>query len=114
MTGPIRVVLAYAPGPRQVDLQELTLPAGATVRDALDAAGLLGVFEADWRGDAASVGIWGRKAALDGALRDGDRVELWRGLRVDPKRARRERFGRQGAGSAGLFAKRRPGAKPGY
>jgi len=41
-------------------------------------------------------------------------VEIWRPLRVDPKLARRERFGRQGARSAGLFAKRRPGSKPGY
>jgi len=39
---------------------------------------------------------------------------LWRPLRVDPKLARRERFGQQGARAAGLFARRRPGAKPGY
>jgi len=94
--------------------QALTLPGGSTVGDALGAAGLLGTFQIDCGGDAASVGIWGRKAGLDGVLRDGDRVELWRPLRVDPKRARRERFGRQGVGSAGLFARRRPGAKPGY
>jgi len=33
---------------------------------------------------------------------------------VDPKVARRERFARQGAKTAGLFAKRRAGAKAGY
>ena len=60
------------------------------------------------------VGLWGRKAPLDRTLHDGDRVELYRPLRVDPKRARRERFGRQGARTAGLFARRRPGSKPGY
>lgn len=114
MTGRIRVVVAYAPAPRHVTLQALSLPAGSTVHDALDAAGLLDTFQTDCGGDAAGVGVWGRKAALDGVLREGDRVELWRPLRVDPKRARRERFGRQGAGSAGLFARRRPGAKPGY
>ncbi|MGH8819682.1 MAG: RnfH family protein, partial [Rhodoferax sp.] len=31
-----------------------------------------------------------------------------------PKVARRERFRKQGARTAGLFAKKRPGAKPGY
>jgi uncharacterized protein len=47
-------------------------------------------------------------------LRDGDHVNLSRGLLVDPMVARRERFAKQGARSAGLFSKRRPGAKPGY
>jgi putative ubiquitin-RnfH superfamily antitoxin RatB of RatAB toxin-antitoxin module len=41
-------------------------------------------------------------------------LEILRSLRVDPKVARRERFQRQGAKTAGLFAKRRVGAKPGY
>jgi putative ubiquitin-RnfH superfamily antitoxin RatB of RatAB toxin-antitoxin module len=58
--------------------------------------------------------VWGRKAPPGQLLRDRDRVEIWRPLRVDPKLARRERFGQQGARTAGLFAKRRPGAKPGY
>ncbi len=57
-------------------------------------------------------GIWGRKVAAEQVLRDGDRVEVYRPLRVDPKVARRERFRTQGARSAGLFAKRPPGAKP--
>ena len=47
-------------------------------------------------------------------LREGDRVEVLRELRVDPKVARRERFNQQGARSTGLFARRRPGAKSGY
>ena len=41
-------------------------------------------------------------------------IKAYRGLRVDPMVARHERFKKQGARSAGLFAKRRPGAKPGY
>ena len=47
-------------------------------------------------------------------VRDGDRVEIYRDLKVDPKVARRERFRKQGARATGLFAQRRPGAKPGY
>ena len=59
-------------------------------------------------------GVWGRKVELDHVLRADDRVELYRPLQVDPKVARRERFVRQGAKSAGLFTKRRIGAKAGY
>jgi len=52
------------------------------------------------------VSIWGRHAEDTSVLKDGDRVELTRPLRVDPKVARRERFQRQGVRTAGLFARR--------
>jgi len=52
------------------------------------------------------VSIWGRHAEGTSVLKDGDRVELTRPLRVDPKVARRERFQRQGVRTAGLFARR--------
>lgn len=110
----LEVSLAYSLASRRVHHHALSLPAGSTVGDALKAAGLEsevapGVELAQW-----TIGVWGRKAPLNQPLRAHDRVELWRPLRVDPKLARRERFGRQGARAAGLFAQRRPGAKPGY
>jgi putative ubiquitin-RnfH superfamily antitoxin RatB of RatAB toxin-antitoxin module len=43
-----------------------------------------------------------------------DRLEILRALLVDPKEARRLRFNQQGSRAAGLFAKRRQGAKAGY
>ncbi len=113
MNASIHVVLAYSPAPREVHEVNLTLPAGSTVRDALAASGWAAQFP-DLPIEPGSVGIGGRKAVLEHVLRDHDRVELWRALRVDPKLARRERFGKQGARAAGLFARRRPGAKPGY
>jgi putative ubiquitin-RnfH superfamily antitoxin RatB of RatAB toxin-antitoxin module len=105
MTSRVRVTVVQSPAPRQVREWILELPAGSRVADALRACGV----EAD--GD---VGVWGRRIALDQPLRDRDRVEVYRPLLVDPKTARRERFRRQGARSAGLFAQRRPGAKQGY
>jgi len=60
------------------------------------------------------VGVWGKAVSRQHALRAGDRVELYRPLTVDPKVARRARFVRQGAKSAGLFATRRAGGKAGY
>ena len=109
----VHVTVAYAVAPRQVCEVGLTLPAGSTVQAAIEASGLRARFP-DIDLAPGSVGVWGRKAPLEQQLRDRDRVEIWRPLRVDPKLARRERFGRQGARSAGLFAKRRPGSKPGY
>ena len=102
-----RVVVCHSPGPRRVLEHSLNLPQGATVADALRGCGV----------DPAQdekVGIWGRRAELSRLLREGDRVELVRPLQVDPKVARRERFRQQGSRAAGLFAGRRPGAKPGY
>lgn len=107
----MRVTVVYSPAPRQVLEWPLVLPAGATVADAVRASGW---HEACPGSESADVGVWGRPCAPAQSLREGDRVELYRPLQVDPKVARRERFRRQGARAAGLFAGRRPGAKPGY
>lgn len=85
----LRVTVVYcAPGCE--DLCEVTLPAGATVGDAIGAAGVL-----ERRPEIAQrppdVGIWGRACALDQTLADGDRVEIYRPLTVEPKQARRVR-----------------------
>lgn len=109
----LAVRLAYSPAPRSVHEIELSMPEGACVRDALEQAEAQDARFADLPSNA-SYGIWNRSVSLDQAMRDGDRLEIYRPLRVDPKVARRERFKKQGAKSAGLFAKRRPGAKAGY
>lgn len=84
----IRVEIAYADA--QVEfLREIALPAGATVEDALRESGVREISA-----QAAAVtrfGIWGRIVELAQPLRDGDRVELYRELKIDPKEARRLR-----------------------
>lgn len=113
MAADIDVVVAYAPAPRQVREIALRLAVGSTVAQALQVSGLGSLYpELDLA--HAPVGVWGRKAARDQVLRTQDRVEVYRPLRVDPKVARRERFAKQGARTAGLFAQRRAGAKAGY
>lgn len=109
----LRLTVVHSPAPRHVREWALELPAGATVLQALQACGI-GTEFPSVELSGASVGIWGRKARPDDVLREGDRIEVYRPLRVDPKVARRERFRTQGARSTGLFAKKRPGAKPGY
>ncbi len=111
--GLLQVVVAYSSAPQQVLEVEVTLPVGAKLADALAAAGL-GAESAACASGELQAGIWGRAASLQKLLHDGDRVEVYRKLRVDPKVARRERFATQGARGTGLFANRRAGGKAGY
>ena len=107
----ISVTVVYSPSPRQVHEWRLELEGDATVLDAI-VASHLGERFPDQPVVTEGVGILGRKVKPDAPLRDGDRVEIYRQLLVDPKVARRERFRGQGARAAGLFAKRRPGTGP--
>jgi putative ubiquitin-RnfH superfamily antitoxin RatB of RatAB toxin-antitoxin module len=106
----ISITLAYSPAPREVVEKELILPLKSTVQDALNLANL-----AEFTNDTDyQLGIWGKKTTLTHVLKDQDRLELYRPLKVDPKVARRERFQKQGARTTGLFAKTRAGGKAGY
>lgn len=103
---PLCVEVVFSPQAGQTQEWSLRLPPGARLQDALRAVGL--------EASTCATGIWGRRAEREQLLREGDRIELYRPLLVDPKRARRERFARQGARGAGLFARQRPGGKAGY
>lgn len=105
--------MVFSPASRQVRQWVLVLAPGSTVAQALDASCFFTEFP-ELSATRLRLGIWGRKAGLNQRLADGDRVEIYRPLRVDPKVARRERFGHQGAKTAGLFIARRPGSKAGY
>lgn len=109
----IAVLLVYSPAPRLVHEFKLSLPALSSVSDALMQAAAQHERFANLPINV-TYGIWNRSVALNQVLAEGDRLEVYRPLRVDPKVARRERFKKQGAKSAGLFAQRRPGAKAGY
>jgi len=76
--------------PEAEELLQLELPAGATVADAIEQSGLVERFP-DYPISELPVGIWGKTVPRDQAVRDGDRVELYRKLRVDPMDARRLR-----------------------
>jgi putative ubiquitin-RnfH superfamily antitoxin RatB of RatAB toxin-antitoxin module len=81
----VEVVLAT---PERQSLIELTLPAGATVADAIDGSGIVGHFPG-LAAENLATGIWGRETSATTILRDGDRVELYRPLAMDPREARR-------------------------
>ena len=110
---PISVTAAYSPAAREVHELGVALPAGSSVMDALKASGWLLRFP-ELASNPLIVGIWNKKVDPGQLLEHGDRVEVYRALKVDPKVARRQRFAKQGAKKAGLFATARPGGKTGY
>ena len=83
-----RCTVAYATPERQW-LWVVTLPDSATVADALEqaraqAAGL----DVPWNAD---VGVFGELCDRAAVPREGDRIEIYRPLKADPKESRRER-----------------------
>jgi uncharacterized protein len=87
----IQVEVVYAEADRQT-LIALELDKGSTVADAIVRSGI-----ATRAGDISrrKVGIFSRIVTSGTPLDDGDRVEIYRALLIDPKEARRK-HGRQG------------------
>jgi putative ubiquitin-RnfH superfamily antitoxin RatB of RatAB toxin-antitoxin module len=87
----IKVEVAYGAAERTTEVVALRLPAGSTVANALQASGLLERHGLALT-DALVVGVWMKIKPLDTLLRDRDRVEIYRPLKVDPKESRRLRY----------------------
>ncbi|GAB2562672.1 RnfH family protein [Dyella jejuensis] len=89
MADRICVEVVCATAERQV-VRRLNLPVGSTVIQAVEQSGVLrempGVAF-----DPLRLGVFSRRVAPDEMLRDGDRVEIYRPLTLDPKDARRRR-----------------------
>jgi putative ubiquitin-RnfH superfamily antitoxin RatB of RatAB toxin-antitoxin module len=85
----LRVEVVYATAESQT-LVCVELAPGATIADAIAAARRKPEFE---KLDVAGlrVGIFGKLAEAATRLADGDRVEIYRPLQVDPMQARRRR-----------------------
>ncbi len=85
--------------PEKQYLQTITVPRGTTVLAALEASGLCQQIEAlaDVPTHALQLGIFGEhvKMPADQVVRQGERIEIYRPLQVDPKQARRARARRK-------------------
>ena len=85
----IKVELAYAL-PHSHALRRIELDANSTIAEAIFASGIgLDFPEIDLVRNR--VGIFGRCLTPEAPVRDGDRVEIYRPLTVDPKASRRRR-----------------------
>ncbi|MGH6622339.1 MAG: RnfH family protein [Burkholderiaceae bacterium] len=80
----ILVVHCAAGADHQVTLE---VPAGTTVEAAVRLSGLVEGAGAP----PLRVGIWNRTVPLDQLVKEGDRIEFYRPLTVDPKEGRRLR-----------------------
>jgi putative ubiquitin-RnfH superfamily antitoxin RatB of RatAB toxin-antitoxin module len=76
--------------PGSTPLIDVRVPAGATLRDAIIASGVLALAP-ELALDALEVGVFNRPRALDSSVCDGDRIEIYRPLKIDPKETRRVR-----------------------
>lgn len=83
------VIVSYATPCRQVEIS-LMIHHTCTVRQAIEQSGLLQQFS-DIDLDNSRVGIYGKKTTLDDRVREGDRVEIYRPLLINPKQARQLR-----------------------
>ncbi|TAK82679.1 MAG: RnfH family protein [Betaproteobacteria bacterium] len=81
----VEVVYALQEG---ADAVRLRVGPGVTAADAVRMSGIL---ERHPEIDPNKVGVYGRVVAPETPLADGDRVEVYRPLVMDPKEARRRR-----------------------
>ncbi|OMG52065.1 MAG: RnfH family protein [Betaproteobacteria bacterium HGW-Betaproteobacteria-7] len=78
----MQIGIAYSEPGQQIWLN-IEVPDTATVQEAIDRSGILKQFpHIDL--SAQKVGVFGKLAKLDAALRPGDRVEIYRGIICDP------------------------------
>ncbi|MEO9275433.1 RnfH family protein [Marinomonas sp. 5E14-1] len=87
----MRVEVAYAEPDKQ-KIVALEVEEGCTVRDAVRRSNITTFFP-NIDVETIKVGIFGKavRNASDQALKEGERVELYRELKVDPKQARANR-----------------------
>ena len=103
MSEMLKVEVCYALPDKQ-EIVAVKLPAGASLQQALEASGLLAKYpEIDLKKN--KFGIYAKLSKLDSALRDRDRVEIYRPLIADPKEVRKQRAAegkvmKKGAGDA--------------
>lgn len=88
----LEIEIVYGLADRQV-LKGMTVAEGTTVREAALKSGLEEFPELDLQ--QAPLGIFGKAVKDETVLRDGDRIEVYRPLLIDPKEARRKRAGQE-------------------
>ncbi len=88
----IQVEVAFALPERQAIIPLQVLP-GTTALQAAQRSGIAERF-AGLDLDNARLGIFGKSVAADQVLQEGDRVEIYRPLKADPKEVRKARAAR--------------------
>jgi uncharacterized protein len=85
----LQVYVIYAT-PQDEFIHPMRVAPGTTIVQAIEASGVLARFP-EINLVTQPVGIYGKKKTLETALRERDRVEIYRPLVADPKDSRRKR-----------------------
>ncbi len=86
----VRVEIVYGSKTGDVRVIKQELKNNASIKQAIEQSGILAMYpEIDL--DRNKVGIFSKKKELQDVVQDGDRIEIYRPLLVDPKEARRRR-----------------------
>ncbi|MEK6247143.1 MAG: RnfH family protein [Planctomycetales bacterium] len=75
--------------PDRQSLKSVPVATGETVADVVAKSGLRADFP-EIEIDSLAVGIWGREADRTQPVKEGDRIEIYRPLEMDPREARRQ------------------------
>ncbi len=89
MSDLIQVEICYA-NPQEQFLISVAAPKNSTVLYVIQNSNILERFS-ELKLDQLVVGIFGKKCTLDTVINEGDRIEIYRPLTIDPKVARRLR-----------------------
>ncbi len=85
----MNVGVCYAEVDRQLWMR-LEVPVSSTIEEAIKLSGVLKLYPEINLG-SQKVGIFGKIAALDTPVKEGDRVEIYRQITVDPLTVQRRR-----------------------
>jgi len=82
----VEVVFAL---PDRQSLRSVLASSGHTVADVVAMSGLYEEFP-EFEFERLALGIWGREVEQHQAIKEGDRIEIYRPLEMDPREARRQ------------------------
>ena len=85
----MNVGVCYAQSDRQLWMR-LEVPDDSTIEQAINISGLLKLYP-EINLSTQKVGIFGKIATLDTVVKEGDRVEIYRQITVDPHTVQRRR-----------------------
>jgi len=83
----VTVEIVFATVNRQ-ELLEIEVPSGSTVGQVVRRSGIDKLFP-DYEFEHCTLGVWGNVVQADHRVDEGDRIEIYRALNIDPRETRR-------------------------
>lgn len=88
----LKVEVIYIPQDKPAVHIQVDAKSGATVAEVIEQSGIKEQYP---EVEILPAGVFAKKVTLDTPVRSGDRIEIYRPLKIDPKEKRRERAGKQ-------------------